>query len=237
MSRRVLQPEQPVEPEIARAPARHHEFHDVEAFAAYIEREGTEGHCLVLADTDSREIIAVLDEGTEGDRESVHMKALVHPLFAPWAELLDKPIPVISFALFCMRHRRSILEPDGRELAMTMSQVKSSKTITTQTGVGKKSINGVVVELEIAGEKNSVPVELPEEITLTCPLFVGTDPVDIELDVLVTEGRDGIVVYLTAATVEELRIHAFEAMTAKLKSTGHLVGMGRIRTRDWLTIE
>lgn len=236
IARRDLQPEILPEPPIARAEARNHVFHDLEAFCEYVTRE-SDAHCLVLADVNSREIVAVLNETQETDRESVTLKAVEHPLFAPWSQLLDTPISVVGFALFCMKHRRAVVDPDGRELAMTFSQVKMSKAITLQTGVGKKSINGVMVDVEIAGERKGVAVELPETITIEVPLFVGTAPQQIELDLLVTNKGDDVVAFLTAADVERQRIAAFEEMVSTIKATtGRLVGLGCVQHREWKTL-
>ncbi|QEG40454.1 DUF2303 family protein [Roseimaritima ulvae] len=231
---RKLQPELPTEKKVARAQARSHVFNDLDAFAAYLIREAEQEQSVILADVESRTIGAVLNEADEYDREIVTLQAVEHPLFTPWARLFGHAIPVLEFALFVMKYRRAVVEPDGRELAMIFSQVKASKEITIQQGVGKKSINGMMVQLDIAGERQGMPVELPEVITLRLPLFVGTPNQPIQIDVLVTDGRDGIVVYLTAADVEQQRIEAFERMVDRLKQeTGLLVGMGTIQQRDW----
>lgn len=234
---RKLQPEPPVEAAVATAKARSHEFNDLSAFAEYLKREANGDGCVVLADVSRRQFLAVLDEHEPTDRETISMAAVEHPLFTPWGQMLDRAVPVLEFALFAMKNRRAVIEPEGRELALTFSQVKASKSITTQVGVGKKSINGMMVELEIAGEKKGVPVELPEVIKVELPLFVDTQPQVIEIDLLVTEGREGIVVFATAADVEEQRILAFEQMVNRLRDeTGMLVGLGRVQHRNWETV-
>lgn len=239
-------PEVIPEPPIARAHARCHRFHDVDTFAAYVKRESeTQGTTpLILADVDSRTIKAVLDDQPADmhdgvyDREIVDLAAVEHPLFTPWAALLDRPAPVLEFALFCMRNRRAIVDPDGRELAMVFSQVKMSKAIQMYSGVGKRSLNGVIVDIEIAGEKKGVPVELPETIAIEVPLFVGTSPQRIEIDLLVTNQGEHVVVFSTAADVEAQRIAAFEEMVAKIReATGQLVGLGTIAQRAWRTLD
>jgi hypothetical protein len=230
-------PQQMPEAAVARAKARSHVFNDVEAFSDYLNRWADKDASVVLADVESQKIVAVLNEDDPQDREIITLEAIEHPLFTPWAALLEKPIPVIQFALFIMQNRRAVLTPDGRELAMVFSQVKMSKAITMHTGVGKKSLNGVIVDVEIAGEKKGVPVELPETIKIQAPLFVGTSPQAIEIDLLVTNQAESVVVYCTAADVEEQRIMAFEEMVAKIKeATGQLVGLGQIAHRDWATV-
>jgi hypothetical protein len=136
-----------------------------------------------------------------------------------------------------MEHRRAIAFPDGRELAMVFSQVKMSKAIQMHSGVGKKSLNGVMVEMEISGERKGVPVELPETIKVHLPLFVGTEPQDIEIDLLVTNRGEDVIVYATAADVEEQRINAFNQMVEMIREqTGHLVGLGQVQNREWNTV-
>lgn len=240
VKRRALQPEPvipPVEKDIARARARAHVFNDITTFAGYLKREASAVGAVILANVDERVITAVLDENDETDNESVNFSAIEHPLFVPWGRLLNQPISVLEFALFCMQHRRAIIEPDGRELAMTFSQVKMSKAVTVQTGMGKKSLNGVMVDVEIAGERKGMVVDLPETITINVPLFVGTTPQRIEIDLLVTNRGDNVVVYATAASVEEQRIYAFEEMVGTLAdATGMLVGLGAVKTRDWALV-
>lgn len=237
--RQQLAPQLPMqmpEPEIARAKARSHVFNDIDAFSDYLNRNADDSNSLVLADVNSRTITAVLNEGDETDREQVTLKAIEHPLFTPWAKLLSSPTNAVAFALFIMEHRRA-LGPEGREIAMIFSQVKMAKTIQMHSGTGKKSLNGVIVEVEIAGERKGVPVELPETITINLPLFVGTSSQSIEIDLLVTNQGENVIVYATAADVEQQRIKAFEEMVAKIReATDLLVGLGQIGHREWATV-
>ena len=232
-------PVQPIQPDVARALAVDHKFHDTDAFCQYLMRVGSKETSVVLADVNRRQIVAILDESMRDDRERVTLDALEHPLFTPWSRLLEKPLPVIDFALFVMQHRRAVLAPDGRDLALMFSQIKMSKAISIFKGVGKKSLNGVLVDVEIAGEKKGVPIELPETITIQVPLFVGTELQAIELDLLVTCVKgDEVVVFITAADVESQRIAAFEAIVDKIREvTGHLVGLGEIHEREWRVVK
>ncbi len=238
--RRVLQPEPPIPPvekDVARAKARCHLFNDITTFAGYLKREADAEGAIVLACVDERVITAVLDENDDRDNETIRFAAIEHPLFVPWGGLLENPMGVVDFALFAMKHRRAIIDPDGRELAMTFSQVKMSKAVSIFTGVGKKSLNGVMVDVEIAGERKGMVVDLPETIVIEVPLFVGTSPQRIEIDLLVTNRGNNVVVYCTAADVERQRIVAFEEMVGTLaEATGMLVGLGSIQTRDWNTV-
>lgn len=231
-------PPLPIEPVIAGAKARDHVFHSLSHFGEYVSRESVGERCVVLADVDSRTIRAVLNEDDEWDRESIEFQAKTHPMFAPWEALIGKAIPVLEFALHVMQHRNAVAEPDGRELALMFSQIKASKSITKHVGVGPKSLNGVVIELQIGSEKSEVEVDLPESIAIDVPLFVDSDPVLMQLDLLVTEKREELVVFITAPELESARLKSFESMVAELRQqTGEIVGLGRVRHRKYETLD
>lgn len=232
--KRALQPEPKLESAVAMAKARDHEFHSIKAFSEYLGRECSSIDSVILADVFADRMTAVLDEDIETDRECVSFLASVHPLFAPWKDLIGKAIPVLQFALFVMQNRSAISEPDGRELAMIFSQIKSAKTVTKQSGIGAKSLNGVMVETMISGKKHDTEVELPESITIVAPLYLDTDPVEITLDLLVTDTERGIVVFVTAPKLAEAEFAAFSQFVDLVKNdTGLLVGFGRVQERPW----
>lgn len=224
---------------LARAQARAHVFHDIQAFAMYCQRECSSEGSVGLADVDSETITVVLNEIIECGRESVSFAAKIHPLFKPWLDLLGKPIPVIDFSIFAQKNRRSIKKPDGREVALMFSQIKLAKAFEIYRGVGKRALNGVMVHTEIAGSKQDALLELPEEIHLHCPVYLGSTPQDIVLDVLVTEGRnEDVVVYLTSPEIEAVRVEAFEGFVKHLRDNLEdvVIGLGKIEHKKWETV-
>lgn len=237
--RRKANPEmRTVEAPLARDPARAYIFHDLNSFSEFCNRECDVHHSVILADVDSQKITAVIEMGLDNGREVVAFEAKIHPLFAPWMALLNKAIPVLDFALFAQRYRRSIVAPNGRDVAMMFSQIKVSKSIEINKGLGAKALNGIMISTEIAGAKKDVMVDLPEEIHLHCPIFIGSDPQTIELDLLVTEVNNSVVVYLTSPILDELRIVAFENMVKVLQEScpDLLIGMGKAEFRPWVTV-
>jgi hypothetical protein len=237
--RRQVKPEmRTVEAPIARDQARAYVFHDLDSFSDFCNRECDINHSVILADVDAQKITAVLDSTLPTGREVIAFEAKIHPLFAPWMALLNRPIPVLEFALFAQRYRRSIVAPNGRDLAMMFSQIKVSKSIEINKGMGAKALNGIMISTEIAGAKKDALVELPEEIHLLCPIFIGSEPHTIELDILVTEAKESIVVYLTSPLLDELRIKAFENMVKTLQEACNelLIGMGKADFRPWVTV-
>lgn len=236
ISRRQLQPEAKTELAIARAKARQHEFHDASTFAAYIKREASDLELtIVLGDVARRTVVCVLDEDHKFDRETVSFVAKQHPLFDEWEALLRVgEVEVMDFAKLCQKLRRTIVTPDGRELALVFSQVKMAKTITVNRGVGKSALNGVMVHTEIGGKKQDSIVDLPDSITIKAPLFVGTEPIEIEIDLLVDGKGDQVTVTATAPDLEAKRIEAFEQLVATIREqSGLLVGLGSVQHRDW----
>jgi hypothetical protein len=232
-------PPLPVEPVVAYADAREHVFHSLDQFGLYLVREAKKDSCVVLADVDSRRINAVLDESDEYDREAIEFEAKTHPLFEPWETLIGKSVGVLEFALHVMQYRSAVSKPDGRELALMFSQVKSSKSVTKRVGVGPKALNGVMIQMQIGSETKDVDADLPESITIDVPLFLDTDPVEVTLDLLVYENRNSeLVVGVTAPNLEAARIAAFEQMVQRLRSdTEMIVSLGRVGYRSYRTVE
>lgn len=236
VKRRTLQPEPPNEKEVARAKARAHQFHSAEEFAAYIKRESSvEESAVVLGDVDSKMVVCVLSEDSPSDRESISFLAKQHPLFDEWEKLLARQEhDVLDFAKFCQKNRRTIVKPDGRELAMLFSQVTMAKTITVNRGLGKKALNGFMVQTDIGGKKQDEVVELPDSITIKCPLFIGCEPIEIDIDLLVDGSGDSVSVIATAPDLLAKRIEAFEQLIETIRdASGLLVGLGKIDHRNW----
>ena len=238
--RRELAPELPQvleEPGHKENLARSHSFHDVNAFCDYLKSQPGLTDVLILAEVADRKLTAVLNETScATDRERITLRAVEHPLFTPWNRLLEGCTEVIDFSLFCMRNRRAIVEPNGRDVALVFQQVKMSKQVEVNAGVGTKAINGVMCQVSIAGEVKNELMELPETIAIEVPLFLGTSPQRIEIDLTITEQRGGVFVFATASDVEAQQVAAFEEMVAKIKSAdipGAIAGLGCVQHREW----
>lgn len=236
LQNRELLPEALPEPQRSESPPRNHVFYDVAAAAEYLTLYGGQG-TVILADMDGGRMDIVLDEASERGREQLLIKPLPHPLFAEWqATVFDRVMEVNAFAQFVMRHRRYVIEPDGRELALLFSQVTAATSITVNRGGGKKSVNGVLVETTISGNKRNEPVDLPDSITILVPLFVGSDPVELEVDLLVS-ARDAetIVVYGSAGGAAEARMAAMQQMLDELKESlpNAVIGLGSAQYDEW----
>ena len=236
-----LQPIPPEAPKRAETKARGHMFFAVEGFADYLVKHGNEG-TLILANPTEQAITAILDERVKDGIEEISFEPQVHPLFAPWEHVIGKPVLLSEFVDFIRNNRRQISEPEGRELAMLLSQVRASINVSIYEGKGTKSINGVVVETKIQGQSKEEVVELPDRLTLRVPLYVGTEVQDINLDlnlgVAGNEDRKSVVIQLSAADLAEARYKAFEKffqyIQDKAKAKNLICGFGDPISCEWV---
>jgi hypothetical protein len=233
-------PHEPKPPIRAESPAPAHVFHDIAAFTRYVthygKHEATTSDVVILADVTKETIAAVLDETAGSGRTVVTFHPEKHPLFIPWYNAIGKKIPVVDFAKFAMERRRSVVDPDGRELAIMLSQVRGESTFTLHTGVGKNALNGLMVRTKIEGTVRDLPIELPESLTIEVPLYLGQSKVRIELDLLIFSPEpDSIYVTITAADLEERFVESFQAMVEQLTDDLPTAscGLGSLQYRSW----
>lgn len=244
MRNRKLQDEPRAEAELGRSLARNHVFHSARGFIEYIIREGEVDKISLFADVAGGEICCVLDETLKvGGVEVVTLKPMVHPLFAPWAEVLsrsdDCAMPIKAFCQFLLLHRRQVVEPDAMELMATLRQVRGSKSIEVMQGRGSGAVNGVMVETTIQGNAAKEPVDLPDSLVVLSPLYVGLQAVKVAIDLLVDMPGQGVVVSLCSSDLQRLRVEAFEEMVEQCREElgdAAVVSLGEFSLRGWLTV-
>lgn len=232
-ARRLL-PEEPRPPKRAESPPCAHTFYSADSLGAYLAKYGSE-KTVVFADHSGDTIFAVIDETAKTGFEIVAMKPGIHPLWKPWSDIAGKTLPLKAFALFVAQNRRTIAKPDGRDLALLLSQVRASVTVQMEEGRGKNAVNGVMVTSKIQGKDKTELVEIPDEIALIVPLYVGTEAKDVELDLCVDATPDGVSVLVTAGTVAEAKVAAFEEMVGKVRAAAPkaLVTLGKPGHGAW----
>jgi hypothetical protein len=182
---------------------------------------------------------AVIDEESAHGYEVLTFRPQIHPLFAAWEAILGKTLPVLEFAKFVMENRRTVAQPDGKELAMLMSQVRVATKIDRAQGKGQRSINGVMIEQTIQGQKHNEYVEFPDTIIIQCPLYVGErNPLPLEIDISVyatdVEGSN-ICVHLSAADVLLRKTEAFELMLDAIADSleDGVTAFGKVGHAEW----
>lgn len=246
---RRLNPEAPRPPVLAESPPRTHVFHSAQSLGDYLARYGRK-ETVVFADQQAEEFHAILHErGSTNDEknirqggfEVVSMKPQEHPLWTPWREIAGREMDVKEFAQFVTQHRRSVIRPEGKSLALLLSQVRTSTTIEAQTGRGRSSVNGVMVTTKVTGQNDQKEeITIPDSFTVKVPLYAETDPEEVELDITVMPHHGGCNVLVSAGTVLEARIKAFEKMlrvvTEKTSDLGLVVTHGRPQHGVWATL-
>jgi len=211
-----------IEPEIpprAETPARAHAFYEAQGFARYLARYGMKGDLVVYADPESEKMWATLAEKAEGGVETVVFAPQLHPLWKPWSELIAAGrMSLERFRDFVNQHRRAVSMPPGRALALMLSQIRAAVEVTVHDGRGKNALNGIVIRTNIQGTEAKEQIDLPEELMLRVPLYVGGEVQNVELDLVVDADAQGHVTVLVAAGgVEEARVFAFDSMLASIR--------------------
>lgn len=226
----------PLKPDRQESPPRLHVFYGRPGFRDYLLKYGGE-HVVILANPVLSEITAVLDETAQYGRELISFCPMLHPIIKPWVEMLGRELAIRDFVKFIMSHRRCIVEPDGKELVLSLSQIRADTAIELQQGTGKSAVNGLMVTTKIQGQAKAMPVDLPDVIAIRSPLFVGDEePIDrIEFDLILNAPRpESVVATLTSSDLEQRRIEAFEAIVAELSDEDKfLVGLGEVRYSEW----
>ena len=236
LQNRILQPEPPTEPELARSPKRAHVLHDAEGLVAYLKKYKS-ADTVILADSVSEVVTAVIDEKAVTGFELVTFKPQQHPLFTPWLAMLGRWMPLRQAVDFLLDNRRVVTEPDGRQLARDLSQIKISKKVEMMQGLGTKSINGIMIETNINGQKGANPLELPEEITIDVPMFIGCQAIPLIFDVSIESSQEhGVQIRMSSPDIRSKATEQFEQFIRAIQAGlggDCTVALGSAGHQDW----
>lgn len=249
---RRLNPEAPPEPVRAPSPRRVHEFFDVMGFIRYVATYGG-GSTVVLADHKAEQISAIIDNQAATGFEVVTFHPQVHPVFQPWKELVEDGedyIPLRQMVDFLAENRRAIIgaggeanEDDAKTLLHSLRQIKVSRKVDMMQGTGNNSINGIMIELNIAGKASENLVTLPETIVVEAPLYVSRAERQFTFDLTLNASEAlGVVAKLSPGDLLAQRAEEFELIVAEiaaderlagLAKAGLVLGLGRPQMSDW----
>ena len=226
-------------PTLERTPRRTHELHTVEAAIDYIRRYGGE-RTVVLGDIQRMTIAITLDETQErGGRETLYLRPELHPEFSAWEGMTQNATRVSDFALFVLRHRSVVIEPDARHLAAVFSQIRVSKKVESRyAGVGKETVNGVMVTIKVGAGEETHPLDVPEIIVINTPIFINDEPETVSFDVIIDGRNDEPLIFLSAPDMIIRKLAAFGDMLDSILGTGGMpegmvVGLGKPQTQCW----
>lgn len=234
---RQVNPEQPDEPKKARSPRRAHTFHTAETLTAYLEKH-TGDNVVCLMDVDQQAAVIVLDETAKDGFETVTLRPMPHPIYREWLTVIGGFNRLKIVALFLLKHRTQIVEPDGRELALTFAQVRVSKDVEMWAGLGNGAVNGVKVKTTVEGASQDNVVQLPEQVTIAIPLFVGQSPTQLTLDLTVDTVNEEVGLHITAPTLLDAVTANFQAMVDAITVSlpNAVVGLGAMEYDNWHTV-
>lgn len=205
------------------SPARAHEFSDVKGFADYLLKYGNDD-LVILADVAGERITAILDESSKQGREMVYFKALEHPFWRPWANVIGHIITLDAFISHLRNYRGSVVEPDARELLMAMSQIETRTEIKVHRGTGKKCLNGMLVKTTIQGSVREEIVELPDYLELELPIYVTRPAMRIKLDLNIQASKEGdVAVSMSCGDLVQAKFQAFSQILDEVRG---LIGKG-----------
>ncbi len=208
--------QEPVVRERLESGPRAHRIDTWMGVVAYVEKYHTE-NTVIFADARAERALVVIDERAATGVETLTFQPQVDAEFTPWADLIAVgEIAAPDLATFIRANRRTIVDPDGKELALLFSQMRTATAIRLDQGRGGKSVNGVVVETKIQGQKKSELVDIPETVKVRCPIFFDEEPVDLEVDLdAYTQGQPGmtqILVRVSAPGYVKARQQGFDAI-------------------------
>lgn len=227
-----------IEPTRAESPARCHRFFSLEAFITYLDSyaENPAGS-LVLGDPHTGKIVAVLDEKATDGFEMITYEPVTYPLFVPWERQIGIAMKIRDMADFIMANRGPVVKPEPMELPHLFNHVSISQNVELQTGVGARGINGVLVEYKAQGGKpEGRRVDLPEQLTLRCPIFIDSEPQQIVVDLRIQPAGEGAVkATLYCPALPEFKLKAVQGMLARIdeKVAAATVGLGEPRHTPW----
>jgi hypothetical protein len=224
------------EPQRAESPSRAHRFFSLGGFSAYLSKYGSQA-MTVLADPDTGDMAAVLDEQTDDGYEVVTFSPRLHPLYAPWKCSYGQTVQIKYLARFIIANRSVVVTPAPDRLANLFKQVQVSKRVTLNEGTGADAVNGVMCQTKIQGREANQLTPLPETIRIECPMFVDSEPQEIQIDLLLEVADDETVcATLVSADADVKRVLAIQNMLERLRrelSGLAIVSLGRLNYRDW----
>jgi hypothetical protein len=223
------------EPERAESPARAHRFYSLSGFVDYLSKYGG-GAVTVLADADSGDMAAVLEEDTPSGFEVISFSPRLHPLYSPWQDSFGLNVAVKDLAQFLIVNRSVVTVPSPDSLVRLFKQVQVSKSVRLMEGNGKEAVNGVMCATKIQGHGDDKATPLPETILIGCPMFVDSEPQTILIDLLLeVHADDHVYATLVSADATVKRVKTIESMLDRLRAAlpAAIVSLGRLSYRDW----
>lgn len=225
------------------SPARSHVFFDVEGFVQFIHdnKPKVSRHMIIFADAVAVEIDVILDDRAENGFERATLRPPYHPEFILLNDaLLDKSLPIASFAQGVMRNRKVIKDTDSqdaRSIAMAMQQLTVATAIVQAIGDGKTSMNGLMTTTSVTTGTPEAKerLDLPDSLLVELPIYLNTEPVTFEIDITISTKNREVVAITDSPELEVRKFEVFEKMMAQIKGRkeGVVIVNGRPGQVNW----
>jgi len=224
-------------PERMASPARAHVFNEVDGFLTYIDENHSE-NTIIFADVNAAQIHAVLDDKAELGFETVIFSPIHHPEFVLLSRtLIEQTMDIMDFARNLMRNRNVLAgDPEkAKQLALMMRQITVSSKITACSGVGAKSVNGIMCTTTAKAGVAEEQIDLPDAIAVKVPIYIDSKPVQFDIDLTISADRNGEVNITTDCPELEVRKYeVFQLIIEQVSAiNGVTVTLGRPLTKEW----
>jgi hypothetical protein len=143
-----------------------------------------------------------------------------------------------------MEHRRQI-SGCTKEFLLTLSQIRMSSDVTLFAGGGADAVNGIIIKTKVGTASDESHVSLPDMITVSMPMYVGTTARDIAIDITVRAGRpdEQPRVVLTSSDAETMKIDVFNEVLGEVadillgEECKAVIGLGFPKFDSWCYVE
>ncbi len=222
---------------------RRHTFHDLETFAAFLNRHDPESRADILFDGDRSRVVADLEPNMQSPAADVLTCQLqAHPRRKRWTDLLGRELTqkrLFQFLATAPDEDFGFLNNDTRQgslreyLASGVRQLQASKGVTFESVLDPRGFYGV----RGGSNEQSITAKLPSDFVVTLPWFAGLDytyglPMMLTLDV---DEKKGVIFRLEAPSMELVHAEAVRDAVGHLRAhldDGFLVCLGEHRAPD-----
>lgn len=210
LQNRLLFPESAPAPEKKESPRRAHVFHDVDSLIVYLEKNKTK-NTVALADMPHNRISVVLDEKAKNGLEIVTLVPAYHQLFQPWGAITNEyKRTASSFMRFVRQNRCAIIEPT--EMTVLFERIHNMLYKADSHGQGIEH----------------------ETLIVECPIYTGTEPVQIEIELFPEVGVNGTTVTAYSPLLLTIIRNAFVSIANQLVLEQHIMtGLGSLNYDEW----
>ncbi len=130
-----------------------------------------------------------------------------------------------------------LLKPDAITIQSLYAQIRYSRVIHVAFGDSPGTANVIETMTEVKGNSAKSPVDLPDQLTVECPLFYGEGNQQILVDLKVDTSTECPRIRISLRDADAKRLEAIQAMMAKVQKLlppEVTVAIGVLDYQPWL---